>query len=92
MPNGDNVTLLMCGRVQRPSEQASEPREPSQPASQLYPVGENKELAATLLQQPSSTHSPLSARPGTETEKKREIRICFPGWVKLLTYNIDIHG
>ena len=62
----------------------------SQPASQLYPVGENKELAATLLQQPSSTHSPLSARPGTETEKERERETekfdnFSPGSVKLQT-------
>ena len=65
----------------------------SQPASQLYPVGENKELAATLLQQPSSTHSPLSARPGTETEKERETEKFdnyFPRFGEVT--NIDIHG
>ena len=37
--NGDNVTLLMCSIVQRPSTPASNP------ASRLYSVRENKELA-----------------------------------------------
>ena len=87
MPNGDNVTLLMCGRVQRPSERASEPREPSQPVSQpVVPSRGEQRTRGCSSHHLHIRRSRLDRGPRLrKRERLRNLIIISPGSVKLQT-------